>query len=239
MKVDYVQHWGDDLIVANAARVSFDKHSDWEQVPTKLLNGIEWDETTTQKLSDKDEKLVHYLAKAGHTSCFEHMGATLKLKVPIFIARQIQRHRTFSYNEVSRRYVDSEPEFFYPSKWRKRAADKKQGSSEEEVKEMLFTNNMESWTQEVGNFYACHVEACEQLYNSMLKADIAPEQARMVLPQSMYTEFYMTGNLRAWEHFLKLRLDGHAQVEVQDVAKMVEEILQPLFPVSMKALMEN
>lgn len=240
MRVDYVQHWGDDLIVANAARVSFDKKSEWEleidpRQPQGTITAALY--PTTRKLSDKDTKLVSYLAKNKHTSCFEHMGATLKLKVPIFIARQIQRHRTFSYNEISRRYVDNEPEFFWPDKWRAKAKDKKQGSSDEEVDVMqgLATDSYFP----VQQVMEAQLKAAVNTYNDALAAGIAPELARMILPQNMYTEFYMTGNLRAWEHFLKLRLDGHAQKEVQDVAQMVYQILQPLFPVSMKALMEN
>ena len=229
MDVQYVQHWGDDLIVCNAARVSFDKKSDWEIVGYDE----EYDEDDRvvfsfpiRKLSAKDEKLIHYLAKHKHTSCFEHMGATLKLKVPIFIARQIQRHRTFSYSEISRRYVDSPPEFFWPDKWRKRADNVKQGSSDEEVTPLHTV------------IYTAH-SASVLAYQHMLEEGVAPEQARMILPQNLYTEMYMSGNLRAWAHFLHLRLDGHAQKEVQDVAKMVEDILAPLFPVSMKALMDN
>jgi thymidylate synthase (FAD) len=165
------------------------------------------------------------------------MGATLKLKVPIFIARQIQRHRTFSYNEISRRYVDSPPEFFWPDKWRKRADNVKQGSSDEEVDVMqgLATDSYFP----VQQVMEAQLKAAVNTYNDALAAGIAPELARMVLPQNMYTEFYMTGNLRAWEHFLKLRLDGHAQYEVQEVAQMVYQILQPLFPERVKALMEN
>ena len=235
VNIDYVQHWGDDLLVCNAAHVSFDKQSEWDTVTSEHEDSS--GPYTEYVLSDKDAKLIHYLAKHKHTSCFEHMGATLKLKVPIFIARQIQRHRTFSYNEVSRRYVDNEPEFFWPDKWRGRAKDKKQGSSDEIVDRV--------WWTDVDNAYPCDEGAkevaafCLSRYNDMLKCGVAPEQARMILPQNMYTEFYMSGNLRAWEHFLKLRLDEHAQVEVQEVAKQVAEILQPLFPVSMSALMEN
>lgn len=221
MQVDYVQHWGDDLLVANAARVSFDKKSEWDLQLVPKMSGM----VVEEHLNPKDEKLIHYLARARHTSCFEHMGATLKLKVPIFIARQIQRHRTFSYNEISRRYVDSPPEFFYPDTLRARADNVKQGSSEEAA----------NTTVELAWYVGVAVGA----YEKMLEDGVAPEQARMILPQNMYTEFYMSGNLRAWEHFLKLRLDGHAQKEVQDVAQMVYQILQPLFPVSMSALFEH
>lgn len=239
MDVQYVQHWGDDLIVCNAARVSFDKKSDWEIIGYDE----EYDEDDrivysfpVRKLSAKDEKLIHYLAKHEHTSCFEHMGATLKLKVPIFIARQIQRHRTFSYNEISRRYVDSPPEFFWPDKWRKRAENLKQGSSDEEFAIFSVCQGIYPDSEVHARDY---MEIGMELYTKLIDSGCAPEQARMILPQALYTEFYMSGNLRAWAHFLALRLDGHAQKEVQDVAKMVQEILAPLFPVSMKALMDN
>lgn len=230
MDVSYVQHWGDDLIVVNAARVSFDKQSQWEVELIPKMSGL----CPIERLSDKDTKLVNYLAKAGHTSCFEHMGATLKLKVPIFIARQIQRHRTFSYNEISRRYVDSEPEFFWPDKWRGRADNAKQGSSDEEVK--IVTVDGGSGTPQ--SFADASLRHAVFAYKSMLESGVAPELARMVLPQNMYTEFYMSGNLRAFSHFLKLRLDSHAQVEAQQVAKLMYDILLHLFPVSMEALLK-
>lgn len=220
MQVDYVQHWGDDLIVCNAARVSFDKESEWEKEVVDVVGGFE----TVKKLSDKDKKLINFLAREQHTSCFEHMGATLRLKVPIFIARQIQRHRTFSYNEISRRYVDNEPEFFWPDKWRKRAENIKQGSSDEEV------------DFDAAGYAKSAALVALEVYDRLLEEGAAPEQARMILPQNMYTSFYMSGNLRAWNHFLALRLDAHAQKEVQDVANMVQDILMPLFPVSMEAL---
>lgn len=220
MKADYVEHWGSDLTVVNAARVSFGQHKD--------------------ALDKKDERLIHYLAEHKHTSCFEHQGATLRLKVPIFIARQIQRHRTFSYNEISRRYVDSEPEFFWPDKWRKRAENVKQGSSDEEVHSIIYTQPESGHTIEYSTeeFFKEAAEVALAIYDKALSEEVAPELARMILPQNMYTEFYMTGNLRAWSHFLSLRLDAHAQKEVQDVAQQVRDILQPLWPVSMEALMQ-
>lgn len=236
MKVEYISHMGDDLSPVNAARVSMDKRSDWE------VDSVEEEydadsrtvvTTPKYKLSDKDAKLISYLAKHKHTSCFEHQAATLRLKVPIFIARQIQRHRTFSYNEISRRYVDTPPEFFWPDKWRKRADNVKQGSSDEECT----VTGADGSTPDTVAKHAVSVAILA--YESLLERGVAPEQARMILPQATYTEFYMTGNLHNWVHFLKLRLDGHAQKEVQTVAKMVEDILVPLFPVSMKALMHH
>lgn len=232
MKVDYVSHMGSDLSVVNAARVSFANESEWEEYH------VGDDENDcgiyAQRLSDRDTKLVDYLAKHKHTSCFEHQAATLRLKVPIFIARQIQRHRTFSYNEVSRRYVDTPPQFYIPEVWRAKAENVKQGSSDEAVEEYV-----SPWQfNDINEDYSSHISESLTLYNHMLGSGVAPELARMVLPQSMYTEFYMTGNLRNWAHFLKLRLDGHAQKEVQDVAQQVHNILAPLFPVSVEALMK-
>ena len=254
MKVDYITHWGTDLSTVNAARVSFANESKWEtldvmsllsppDVTTDLrgwrlaeegLPGHSMGIDRYRRLSDRDEKLVHYLAKHKHTSCFEHQGATLRLKVPIFIARQIQRHRTFSYNEISRRYVDTPPEFFWPDKWRKRAENVKQGSSDEDIG----GNYIQGAAYTIEEAAKGAVAQALRAYTEMLDNGVAPELARSVLPQSLYTEFYMTGNLRNWSHFLKLRLDGHAQKEVQDVAQQVVDILQPLFPVSVEALMK-
>ena len=238
MKVDFIESWGSDLSTVNAARVSFANESSWEvtyeddyDVESRTITHV-----PIQRLSERDAKLIHYLAKHKHTSCFEHQGATLRLKVPIFIARQIQRHRTFSYNEVSRRYVDTPPEFFWPDKWRKRADNVKQGSSDDEVTSLGLQGFREVTPQEAADKL---VEHAMTLYNTMLEEKVAPELARMILPQNMYTEFYMTGNLRNWAHFLKLRLDGHAQKEVQEVANQVLGILQPLFPVSVEALMKH
>lgn len=245
MKAEYVQHWGDDLIVANSARVSFDKQSDWHEevfdsedeaieYAEKVDGTVDYYHITSDRwfggypvvhLEDKDRRLINFLAREGHTSTFEHMGATLRLKVPIFIARQIQRHRTFSYNEVSRRYVDDAPEFFYPDVMRAKAANVKQGSANEAADTTVDL----SW----------YVGVAVGAYEKMLEDGVAPELARMILPQNMYTSFYMSGNLRAWGHFLSLRLDGHAQKEVRDIAQQIESILQPLFPVSMEALMEH
>lgn len=235
MKADLIQHWGDDLTVVNAARVSFDKESSWEWELFPEFPGSE-DMEERAVLSDKDKKLIHYLAKNKHTSCFEHQGATFRLKVPIFVARQIQRHRTFSYNEVSRRYVDTEPEFFWPDKWRKRADNVKQGSSDEVMETMKTSEGYETTPSFMASAAVAHAMFG---YNQLLQAGVAPELARMILPQNMYTEFYMSGNLRAWAHFLQLRLDGHAQKEVRDVAQIVANKLEEVFPVSMKPLMES
>lgn len=246
MKAELVEHWGTDLTCVNAARVSLDKESTWEDDVSKMQTGIDEHGIFLEyTLRDKDAKLIHYLAKNKHTSCFEHQGATLRLKVPIFIARQIQRHRTFSYNEVSRRYVDDAPEFYWPDKWRKRADNVKQGSSDEEITEIAIPKkSVLSEGDEQKKFSLKQMERVWQThvvhnYDVLLENGIAPEQARMILPQNMYTSFYMSGNLRAWSHFLQLRLDEHAQKEVRDIAEQIRDILTPLWPVSMKALMEH
>ena len=236
MNVDYVEHYGTDLSVVNAARCSFANESSWEvtyeddyDVESRTITHV-----PIQRLSERDAKLIHYLAKHKHTSCFEHQGATLRLKVPIFIARQIQRHRTFSYNEVSRRYVDTPPEFFFPDKWRGKAENVKQGSGDEEVIDYTSLWQFGSVKED----YSEHINSSVEFYNHLLAEGVAPELARTVLPQSMYTEFYMTGSLRNFSHLLKLRLDSHSQVEAQQVAHMIYDILQPLWPVSMEALMK-
>lgn len=238
MKVDLIEYYGTDLTCVNAARVSFANESTWEYYDVDGRGPSEspspcGEYFNIQKLSDKDSKLIHYLAKNKHTSCFEHQGATLRLKVPIFIARQIQRHRTFSYNEVSRRYVSTPPEFFWPDKWRKAAENVKQGSGDV-ITQLNIPGEILAVNPDILMRRAAEVAL--RAYDTAVSGGMAPELARMILPQNMYTEFYMTGNLRNWSHFLKLRLDGHAQKEVQDVAKMVQDILTPLWPVSMEAL---
>lgn len=259
MKADLITHYGDDLSPVNAARVSFAKESEWDHTFVEI-DGEQIKAVNVGFLQDKDKKLIHYLAKNKHTSCFEHQGATLRLKVPIFIARQIQRHRTFSYNEISRRYTSEKLEFWTTNKFRKQAENNRQGSTDEEIEvihsskihsrvptEILkgergtmykYADAEDSYGWQVDHVMDIHHNRCIALYEELLANGVAREQARVVLPQTMYTEFYMTGNLRNWAHFLKLRLDGHAQLEVQQIAEQVLHILEPLFPVSIKALME-
>lgn len=207
MQVDYVNHMGDDLMVVNAARVSFAKHSD--------------------EFKESDEKLINYLATHGHWTPFSHPTISVRVKAPIFVARQLFKHKVgMTENEVSRRYVDDTPEFFYPDVWRGRPTKgAKQGSAG-------VHNDTDSWNDGT----KVVVKACVDLYNQMIAEGVAPEQARMVLPQSMYTEWYWTGSLASFARIYKLRSDPHAQKETQEIAKMIDEIVQPLFPVSWKAL---
>lgn len=250
MHVELIDSMGSDLSVCNAARVSMNKESGWvlntdsstmeeaEAFAAKVGGNIDWEWITSDRwmggypvtyMKEADKKLIKYLAEHKHTSCFEHQAATLRLKVPIFVARQIQRHRTFSYNEVSRRYVKDELEFYWPDKWRKAADNVKQGSSDETVDR------------------ADHIQYCVEktiegsliTYQQLLDGGVAPEQARMILPQNLMTTFYMSGNLRNWQNFLQLRLDPHSQKETRDVAVMIAAIIKELWPISYEALIHE
>ena len=224
MKAELIDSMGTDLTVVNAARVSFDKESEWD-----IVGKLE-----EQVLSEKDAKLIKYLARHNHWTPFSHCMVTMRETVPIFVARQRFKHMVgFAYNEVSRRYVDDEPEFFMPEKWRKRPdGSVKQGSSDEVVERITSSNGAPTVTRYVHYVHA----ACLNAYNTLLEAGVAPEQARMVLPQSMYTSYYVTGSLAAWARAYKQRIDAHAQKEIQDLAKRWGDIMQPLFPVSWEAL---
>ena len=205
MQVDYIQHCGTDLSVVNAARVSFNKES-------KIID-------------DKDIKLIKYLANHKHTSPFNHAFLTVRVKAPIFVARQLVKHKFMPWNEVSRRYVDSNPEFYVPYDWRKRASNVKQGSSDEAVNRLWGLDPL--YKQQL------------TLYNRMLKVGVCPEQARMVLPQSMYTEWYWSGTLGAFLDMLKLRLKTDTQQETRAIAEMIADIVKQYWPESYKAVLKS
>ena len=172
--------------------------------------------------------LNHIRKMPSHWSPFAHTAITLNLKMPTFVARQIMMYPMgINYNEVSRRYVDSEPEFYVPDVWRK------QGSSDEAVKLLASNHNC---TYDVGQIVSHRSESQLILYRELLGSGVEPEQARMVLPQSMYTEVIATGNLYNWANLYTQRTDSHAQKETQDLAKQIGEIIQPLYPVSWEAL---
>jgi thymidylate synthase (FAD) len=227
MKAELIDHMGDDLTVVNAARVSFDKESNWE-TDLEILDIF---------LPERDTKLIHYLAKHDHFTPFTHTAITLRETVPIFVARQRFKHVVgFTYNEVSRRYVDSEPEFYVPDVWRKRSDNKKQGSSEEIVtEEKLFTDYHKEY---LSGFYDYEVflDIAKEMYNTLITAGVCPEQARMVLPQSMMTSYYVTGSLAAFARAYKLRSSPDSQKEIQMLAAQWGNIIRPLFPVSWEAL---
>ena len=192
---------GTDLSVVNAARVSFAKVSN--------------------ELSDKDEKLIKYLAKHNHWSPFGHASLQFRIKAPIFVARQLVKHQVgLVWNEVSRRYVDDEPEFYIPQEWRLKADNKKQGSSDETIEYNLGST----------------LEFIKTTYQNMLKANIAPEMARMILPQNLYTEWYWSGTLYAFSRVCNLRCAEDTQSETRVIADGIRDICKKEFPISWKEL---
>ena len=210
MKVTLIDKMGSDLSVVNAARVSFGK--------------------THTTLTEGDKKLINYLGKHGHWTPFGHCTLSYHIKAPIFVARQLVKHQVgLVWNEISRRYVDDDPEFWYPEHWRGRADDKKQGSSDEYV----------DWLdrfERTGHRAVTNSEFALKAYKDMLEAGVCPEQARMVLPQNTYTEWYWSGSLYAFARVCNLRCQPDAQKETRDVCWKIDEFAKYLFPTSWKAL---
>jgi len=205
---------GDDLSVVNAARVSFGKKSELECID--MVKGV-------YVISQKDTKLIQYLAKNKHLSPFGHAFASFHIKAPVFVARQLVKHKFLRWNEISRRYVDSDPEFYVPDVWRGRSEDKKQGS--EGVVDAIrpsFIRNM--------------MESSQVDYQYLIDKGVCPEQARMILPQSMMTEWYWSGSLDAWSDMCLLRCASDTQAETQEVANQISHKMHELFPVSWMAL---
>jgi thymidylate synthase (FAD) len=194
---------GTDLTVVNAARVSFNKQHDVYK-------------------EQEDNRLIHYLAKHEHMSPFGHCFASFHVKAPVFVARQLVKHKFLRWNEISRRYVDSEPEFYVPDVWRGRSEDKKQGSSGKITVSSDLARNM--------------AESAKKDYEYLLDLGICPEQARMVLPQSMMTEWYWSGSLDAFSDMCLLRCSSDTQIETQEVANQISMKMHELFPVSWMAL---
>lgn len=223
ISVEYIQHTGSDLSVVNAARVSFDKESAWEK--NGKFGG------TDQDLSERDAKLIRYLASHKHTSPFNHSYITLRIKAPVFVARQMVKHKFMPWNEVSRRYVDDEPEFYFPDVWRAKAENVKQGSSDDGV------DLDEEFNPHDDIFPEWATESALKSYQGLLSAGVCAEQARMILPQNMMTSWWWSGTLGAYCDMLRLRLDPHTQKESRIVAEKVKEIIEPLFPVSVPALL--
>tara|TARA_R110000772_G_scaffold11513_1_gene35954 strand:- start:1299 stop:1958 length:660 start_codon:yes stop_codon:yes gene_type:complete len=212
IKVTYIDHMGTDLSVVNAARVSFGKNSTFVDTDGKTLY-------------DSDDKLINYLAKHKHMSPFGHAFASFHVKAPVFVARQLVKHKFLRWNEISRRYIDDEPEFYVPEVWRGRSADKKQGSEGEVNLGTLDTAIVSDSPYEA---------LCA--YKALLKSGVAPEQARMVLPQSTMTEWYWSGSLDAFSDMCILRCKSDTQAETREVAQQISEIMEGLFPVSWPAL---
>ena len=215
IEVTYVDHMGNDISVVNAARVSFGKKSKLECID--MVKG-------KYVLNKKDAKLINYLAKYKHKSPFNHSFVTFHVKAPIFVARQLVKHEYMPWNEISRRYVDDPPDFFKPDYWRGRAENVKQGSAGE-VK------------SNANVAYQYH--KMEGLYKQLLDEGVCPEQARMILPQSMMTEWYWSGTLYAFAKMCQLRCAKDTQQESREVAMQVSEYMEKLFPASWEALWEH
>jgi thymidylate synthase (FAD) len=211
IKVELLDYMGSDLTIANVARVSFDKKS--------------------EELSGKDVGLINYLATHDHWSPFAHCFAQFRIKAPIFVARQLVKHQVgLSWNEVSRRYVDSEPEFYTPTELRVRAENVKQGSGD------ALPSHQNTW-----GIWEIEESARMSLdtYNDLLKRGVAPEMARMVLPLNTHTDWIWSGSLMAFARVCRQRLDPHAQAECREVAEQIDARLRHLFPESMAALLDN
>ena len=215
--IELLDHQGNDNTVANTARVSMQFDGSWNDLPE--------DYTEVQR-----DKLIKYLATHHHTSPFRHNSISIRINVPIFLARQLGKHQVgMSWNEVSRRYVATEPAFFSPKAWREVPDGSiKQGSA-----------GTHGRTRDIQIGYDNMLDRLLDYYNFLLDDGVAPEQARMILPQSMMTQVVWTGSLMAFAHVYKLRIDEHAQVEAREFAKALDSIISPLYPVSWGALTGN
>ena len=215
MQVDYIDHMGSDVNVVNAARVSF----------AKEVQGFD---------VEKDTKLINYLAKHNHWSPLAHTSVSIRVKAPIFMARQFVKHQIgLVWNEESRRYIDDEPQFYKPEAWRSRPDNAKQGSGDCKVSPTIKSHG---WMTDP---LSLATEECLRCYYSLLEQNVAPEQARMVLPQNTMTNWIWTGSLVAFARVCKLRSDSHAQKEAQELAQLINDVVAPLYPVSWAALMEH
>lgn len=231
--VTYIDHMGSDLSVVNAARVSFKKYSTWENVDRLIeYPGVE------PILKDKDVRLIRYLARHKHISPFGHCFASFHVKAPIFVARQLVKHKFLRWNEVSRRYVDDPPEFYSPEGWRMRSQDKKQGSSEKvlEDKDPEIRLAYDGWGSPE---FAVYSEVLNSLYENLIEKGVAPEQARMVLPHSTMTEWIWSGSLDAFADMVRLRSKEDTQFETRKVANIIAYKMSSIFPVSWGALMDE
>ena len=212
--VELVDAVGSDLSVVNSARVSFGKHK--------------------TELDEKDKKLIKYLIKHTHTSTLEHCFVTFRVKVPLFVRSQHHRHRTWSYNEISRRYTDFDIQFYEPEAFRTQHKSNRQASNAEELINPVLSN----WNLEASESIRHHHQASLQLFEELIDAGVCREQARGVLPQNMYTEYYASANLNNILKFIDLRTHEGAQKEIQDMAKGMLEIITKLYPETVGAYRE-
>ena len=203
MKVELIDYMGGDLSICNAARVSFEKESSLED----------------GKIAGRDQKLLNYLAKHKHWTPFAHTSLSFRISAPVYVARQLGKHQVgLVWNEVSRRYVDTTPTFHIPHQWRARADNVKQGSRIESVPK----------SDQIARNYYLYLETAKELYHCLLEDGVCPEQARMVLPQSMITQWIWTGSLAAFARVCNLRLDSHTQAETREVAREIDSLIRRL-----------
>ena len=210
--VELIDFMGDDQRAVASARVSLARDT----------------ETLDRDMNERDLKLMRFLIREHHTSPFEHSTATMRIVCPLFCRAQIMRHRTFSFNEVSRRYTAEDLQFYIPSKLRKQAKKNLQCSTNEEIEDFGLYD-----------LYGQNTNYCLANFNKLIEGGVSREQARMILPQSMYTTFWMTGNLLNWVKFLKLRLDEHTQHETRSVARGVYMCLANVFPLTMQEMLKS
>ena len=219
-KVQYIDHMGTDLTIVNSARVSF---------------GVEKEE-----LDDRDKKLVNYLVKHRHTSTFEHNVVTFKFVVPLFVRSQHMRHRTWSYNEISRRYTDKDLTFYCPMSFRTQHKSNRQSSNQDEINPILYPDlSDKDFGIRCAEVLRSHNTACLRLFNDLQSSGVCREQARMVLPQNMYTEYYGTVNLNNLLKFIDLRTHEGAQWEIQKAAEACLDIATDLWPHAVGAFREQ
>lgn len=259
MRVEYMHHSGSDLLVVDAARASFGKQSGWVDLhgekdrTLQMLATTELDSDRYRKLvayrqwlrdreahlwsegnvapdvlKYEDFSLIHFLSRERHLLPFRHPTITFRCQAPMFVARQLGKHQAgMSWSEESRRYVTTEPTFYWPDTWRKKAANVKQGSSDESLPSY--------WQTEMEGL----IDDALRVYNSALAAGMAPELARMILPQNMNITWVWTGTLLAWVYMIKERTVPTAQRETQEFVRMVESNLRERFPASMDALVRT
>ena len=208
--VDYINHMGTDLTVVNSARVSF---------------GVE-----KKELDERDKKLIKYLIKQRHTSTLEHCNIAFRFAVPLYVRSQHHRHRTWSYNEISRRYTDVDIKFYQPRAFRTQHKSNRQASNADELINPFLHDGQFEDDDTCANFVKKHHQSCLAFYNNLINAGVCREQARGVLPQNMYTEYYGTANLNNLLKFIDLRTHEGAQWEIQKVAEACLEIATDLFP---------
>lgn len=265
MAAEYMTHSGDDALVANAARVSFAK----ETMLVGINNSVasfpritegnrrkvdefrRYAETMLEKgeseaLSYPDHRLINFLAEEYHLLPFRHPHITLRCKVPMFVARQMGKHQVgMTWSEESRRYIDSDPEFWWPEKWRKRAADKKQGSSDEvvdvyrEKRASLPDDPLAVQAVMMSDYQKLKEAGTMEQYKYLLSIGIAPEQARMILPQNMMVNWVWTGSLLSWFHLYDQRTGHGAQAEAAEFAELIKKQIAPLYPAAWAALEKN